>query len=260
MIARSDLIEGMAKGMAVLESFDTERQRLNATLAAQRAGITRAAARRHLLTLAHLGYLETDGSHFWLSSKVLRFSGSYLATSRLPRALQPMLERLASQTGESFSAVVLNGDEVVIVARSSDVRRTGAEGLPQVLAYGLHLGARLPAHATSTGRVLLAALPKADFNAWLKGRLLGRLTMHTVTEPRAFRALIEQVRREDFCLSTEEHELGVHALAVPLRNAQGRTVAALNVVAATSRLSGAAMQRDLLPLLWEASREVRSLL
>jgi IclR family pca regulon transcriptional regulator len=260
VIAKSDLIEGMAKGMAVLESFDTERQRLNATLAAQRAGITRAAARRHLLTLAHLGYLETDGSHFWLSSKVLRFSGSYLATSRLPRALQPMLERLATQTGESFSAVVLNGDEVVIVARSSDVRRTGAEGLPQVLAYGLHLGARLPAHATSTGRVLLAALPKADFNAWLKGRLLGRLTMHTVTEPRAFRALIEQVRREDFCLSTEEHELGVHALAVPLRNVQGRTVAALNVVAATSRLSGAAMQRDLLPLLWEAAREVRSLL
>ncbi len=260
MIARSDLIEGMAKGMAVLESFDTERQRLNATLAAQRAGITRAAARRHLLTLAHLGYLETDGSHFWLSSKVLRFSGSYLATSRLPRALQPTLERLATQTGESFSAVVLNGDEVVIVARSSDVRRTGAEGLPQVLAYGLHLGARLPAHATSTGRVLLAALPKADFNAWLKGRLLGRLTMHTVTEPRAFRALIEQVRREDFCLSTEEHELGVHALAVPLRNAQGHAVAALNVVAATSRLSGAAMQRDLLPLLWEVAREVRSLL
>ncbi|MBX9871459.1 MAG: helix-turn-helix domain-containing protein [Burkholderiaceae bacterium] len=260
MIARSDLIEGMAKGMAVLESFDTERQRLNATLAAQRAGITRAAARRHLLTLAHLGYLETDGSHFWLSSKVLRFSGSYLATARLPRALQPTLERLATQTGESFSAVVLNGDEVVIVARSSDVRRTGAEGLPQVLAYGLHLGARLPAHATSTGRVLLAALPKTDFNAWLKGRLLGRLTMHTVTEPRAFRALIEQVRREDYCLSTEEHELGVHALAVPLRNAQGRTVAALNVVAATSRLSGAAMQRDLLPLLWEAAREVRLLL
>ncbi|MEK9803437.1 MAG: IclR family transcriptional regulator C-terminal domain-containing protein [Curvibacter sp.] len=260
MIAKSDLIEGMAKGMAVLESFDTERQRLNATLAAQRAGITRAAARRHLLTLAHLGYLETDGSWFWLSSKVLRFSGSYLATSRLPRVLQPTLERLASQTGESFSAVVLNGDEVVIVARSSDVRRTGSEGLPQVLAYGLHLGARLPAHATSTGRVLLAGLPKADFSAWLQGRLLARLTMHTRTEPRAFRALIEQVRREDYCLSTEEHELGVHALAVPLRNAEGRTVAALNVVAATSRLSGAAMERELLPLLREAARETRPLL
>ena len=117
-IAKADLIEGMAKGMAVLESFDTERQRLNATLAAQRTGLTRAAARRHLLTLAHLGYLETDGSYFWLAPKVLRFSGSYLASARLPRVLQPTLNRLAAQTQQSFSAVVLDGDEVVIVARS----------------------------------------------------------------------------------------------------------------------------------------------
>jgi IclR family transcriptional regulator, pca regulon regulatory protein len=129
-----------------------------------------------------------------------------------------------------------------------------------VLAYGLHLGARLPAHATSTGRVLLAALPRADFSAWMKSRLLTRLTMHTVTEPRQFRTVIERVRRDDFCLSTEEHELGVHALAVPLRNQQGRTVAALNVVASTARLSSAAMPRELLPLLWEAAREIRPLL
>ena len=117
-IAKADLIEGMAKGMAVLESFDTERQRLNATLAAQRTGLTRAAARRHLLTLAHLRYLETDGSYFWLAPKVLRFSGSYLASARLPRVLQPTLNRLAAQTQQSFSAVVLDGNEVVIVARS----------------------------------------------------------------------------------------------------------------------------------------------
>jgi IclR family pca regulon transcriptional regulator len=158
-IAKADFIEGMAKGLAVLESFDTERQRLNATLAAQRAGITRAAARRHLLTLAHLGYLETDGSHFWLSPKVLRFSGSYLASARLPRAIQPTLNRLAAQTGESFSAVVLDGDQVVIIARSGPTR---------LLAYGLHLGARLPAHATSTGRVLLAAKTRSEFSAWLR--------------------------------------------------------------------------------------------
>lgn len=163
-IAKADFIEGIAKGMAVLESFDTERQRLNATLAAERAGLTRAAARRHLLTLAHLGYLETDGSYFWMAPKVLRFSGSYLASSRLPRALQPTLNRLAAQTGESFSAVVLDGEEAVIIARS------GAYGTPtRVLAYGLHLGARLPAHATSTGRVLLAAMAPAQFTQWLKG-------------------------------------------------------------------------------------------
>src|SRR3990167_9074597 len=106
-IAKADFIEGMAKGMAVLESFDTERQRLNATQAAERAGLTRAAARRHLLTLAHLGYLDSDGTHYWLSAKVLRFSGSYLSSARLPRLLQPTLNRLAAQTRESFSAVVL---------------------------------------------------------------------------------------------------------------------------------------------------------
>jgi IclR family pca regulon transcriptional regulator len=250
-IAKADYIEGMAKGMAVLESFDTERQRLNATQAAARAGITRAAPRRHLLTLAHLGYLESDGSHFWLAPKVLRFSGSYLASARLPRVLQPTLNRLAAMTGESFSAVVLDGDEVVIVARSGSTR---------VLAYGLHLGARLPAHATSTGRMLLAAQPKTAFSAWMKGRELPRLTLHTVTDPKAFRALIEAARAQDHCFASEEHELGVHALAVPLRNMRGQAVAALNVVAAPQRLDPERMRRELLPLLWDAARELRPLL
>jgi len=250
-IAKADFIEGMAKGMAVLESFDTERQRLNATLAAQRAGITRAAARRHLLTLAHLGYLETDGAYFWLASKVLRFSGSYLASARLPRVIQPTLNRLAAQTAGSFSAVVLDGAQVVIIARS---------GGPQLLAYGLHLGARLPAHATSTGRVLLAAKSKTEFNAWMKGRELARLTAHTTVDPKAFRTLVEQARAQDHCAASEEHELGVHALAVPLRNMQGVVVAALNAVAAPRDVDLRTLQRDLLPVLVDAARELRPLL
>lgn len=259
-IAKADMIEGVAKGMAVLESFDTQRQRLNATLAAERAGITRAAARRHLLTLAHLGYLESDGSYFWLAPKVLRFSGSYLASARLPRAVQPTLNRLAAQTQESFSAGVLDGDEVVIVGRSGYEWKNGSGGAVRVLAYGLHLGARLPAHATSTGRILLAAKPKPDFTQWLKGRTLARLTTRTVIDGRQFRAVIEQVRADDYCLAVEEHELGVHALAVPLRNMQGKTVAALNVVASPQRLSAQQMQRDLLPLLFDAARELRPLM
>ena len=263
-IAKSDLIEGMAKGMAVLESFDTERQRLNATLAAQRTGLTRAAARRHLLTLAHLGYLETDGSYFWLAPKVLRFSGSYLASARLPRVLQPTLNRLAAQTQQSFSAVVLDGDEVVNVARSGVYgapSRSGVLSAPsRTMAYGLHLGARLPAHPTSTGRVLLAALPTAEFTQWLQGCMLQRLTPHTVTQRSALRKVVAQVRRDDFCLAVEEHELGVHALAVPLRNLQGHTVAALNVVASPQQMQSQTLQRDMLPLLQEAAREVRGLL
>lgn len=250
-IAPADYIAGMAKGLAVLESFDTERQRLNATLAAQRAGLTRAAARRHLLTLAHLGYLETDGSYFWLSPKVLRFSGSYLASARLPRVIQPTLNRLAALTGQSFSAVVLDDDQVVIIARSGSTR---------VLAYGLHLGARLPAHATSTGRVLLAAKSRSELSAWLKGRELPRLTMHTVTDARRFKAIVDEVRTKDYCVASEEHELGVHAVAVPLRDMQGRTVAALNAVAAPDRLDARLLQKDLLPLLWEGARELRPLL
>ena len=254
---KADFIEGMAKGMAVMESFDTERQRLNATLTAERAGLTRAAARRHLLTLADLGYLETDGSYFWLSSKVLRFSGSYLASARLPRAIQPALNRLAVQTREAFSAVVLDGDQVVVIARSAgDLNSaTGAGG--RMIAYGVHLGARLPAHATSTGRVLLASLARKEFNAWMKSRLFSRLTSRTITDAMTFRTVIAQVRQDDFCVASEEHELGVNALAVPLRNSSGAAVAALNVIASPLRHSVGELQRNLLPLLREAAQEIR---
>lgn len=255
-LAAADFIAGMAKGLAVLESFDTERQRLNATLAAQRAGLTRAAARRHLLTLAYLGYLETDGSYFWLSPKVLRFSGSYLASARLPRVVQPTLNQLAAATQQSFSAVVLDEDEVVIVARS------GMYGAPQrVTAYGLHLGARLPAHATSTGRMLLAGLPPAAFKAWMEGRSLARLTARTTTRAVDLRRLVAQARRDDWCFASEEHELGVKALAVPLRDMPGRTVAALNVVfSAGAPTDDSRLQRDFLPLLIDAARGIRMLL
>lgn len=254
-IAKVDFIEGLAKGLAVLEAFDTERQRLNATLTAQRTGMTRAAARRHLLTLAELGYLESDGSYYWLSARVLRFAGSYMASSRLPRTLQPTLNRLAQQTQAAFSAVVLDGGEGVIVARSA-----GTAEPVRHLAYGLHLGARLPAHATSTGRVLLANLSKLDFNAWLSGRELVRITPQTEVGKMKFKALIEQVRVNDFCFACDSHEIGIQALAVPLRNMQGRTLAALNVVGTAEQLSDTAMQRKWLPLLLEAARELRPLL
>jgi len=259
-INKSDFIEGMAKGMAVLESFDTERQRLNATLAAQRAGITRAAARRHLLTLAHLGYLESEDGYYWLSPKVLRFSGSYLASARLPRMLQPTLNRLAAQTQQSFSSVVLDGDQVVIVARSVGYGAQGSQGAAKVLAYGLHLGARLPAHATSTGRMLLGCMSRADFATWLKGRELPRLTAHTVLDIKTLQALVSTARTQDWCVASQEHELGVFALAVPLRNMQGKVVAALNVVTTPERLQPEVMQHDLLPLLQDAARELRPLL
>lgn len=260
VIDKADRIEGMAKGLAVLESFDTERQRLNATLAAQRAGLSRAAARRHLLTLADLGYLETDGSYYWLSPKVLRFAGSYLSSARLPRVLQPTLSRVAAQTQGAFSAVVRDGDEVVIVANSGQGFNLAPAAPTRLHAYGLHLGARLPVHATSTGRVLLAALPKVELAVWLKGRSLPRLTTYTISDMRAFRAELERVRSSDYCLAIEEHELGVHALAVPLRNLQGQTLAALNVVLPGACTDGQRTCAAWLPVLQQAARELRPLL
>ena len=257
---KADRIEGMAKGLAVLESFNTERQRLNATLAAQRAGLSRAAARRHLLTLADLGYLETDGSHYWLSPKVLRFAGSYLSSARLPRVVQPTLSRIAMQTRGAFTCVVRDGDEVVIVANSGQGFNLAPAAPTRLHAYGLHLGARLPVHATSTGLVLLAAQARGDLTHWLRGRKLPRLTPYTPGSATELRAALVRIRAVGFCLASERHELGVHALAVPLSDMQGRTIAALNVV-----LAGACTDADLtcaqwLPVLQHAARELRPLL
>lgn len=264
-VQKADWIEGMARGMAVLESFDTERQRLNATLTAQRTGLTRAAARRHLLTLNALGYLESDGQYYWLSPKVLRFAGSYLSGARLPRAVQPALHQLSLATQCPCSVAVLQGDAVVIVARG--IGPAPAEGaLPtalasrSVLAYGLHVGTRLPAHATSTGQVLLANLAPAALAQWLQNHPLPRLTSHTTTDPAALRQRLQRVAADDHCLASQTHELGVEALAVPLRNDRGQTVAALNLV----RASGAQTHTDWaprwLPLLQQTAQGLRALL
>jgi len=254
-IAKVDFIEGLAKGLSVLEAFDTERQRINATLAASRTGITRASARRHLLTLAELGYLETDGSYYWLSHRVLRLAGSYMASSRLPRTLQPTINRLANQTHASFSAVVLDGDQGVIIARCG-----GLEEPVRHFAYGLHLGARLPAHATSTGRVLLANLPIKSFNTWIKEQKLTKVTQFTEINQRDFKDIINKVRTDDYCIARDTHEVGIHAIAVPLRNMQGQTLAALNVVGTSEQFSDLTIERKWLPMLRDAARELRGLL
>lgn len=262
-IAKADLIAGVLKGMAVLESFDLQRQRLNATLAAERAGITRAAARRHLLTLAHLGYLESDGRYFWLSAKVLRFSGSFLATSRLPRAVQPMLDRLAVQTAQAYSVAVLDGEEVVIVGRSGSAtgRAVRAGLMAPVQAYGLHLGARLPAHATSTGRMLLASLPPVRFRQWLADRRaaggFARPTPMTLTDPKRLTQAVAQAREDDYCRVSQEHELGVEAVAVPLRDRQGHVVAALNWVSTPAAMPAL---DQVLPVLLGAASQLRTTL
>lgn len=254
-IASSDRIEGAVKAFAVLESFDFERQRLNATLTAQRTGLTRAAARRHLLTLAHMGYLESDGSYYWLAPKVLRLAGSYLSSARLPRAVQPTLNRLARDIGQAFSVVVLDGADAVIVARSGEHRNAS-----RIMPMGIHLGARLPAFATSTGRVLLAGLDAAGLSQRLNSVKPYALTPHTLTQKTAIRTEVRKVQKQGFCYVAEEHELDLHALAVPLRDTTGRVMAALNLVQNPMLHKAEDFQRRYLPVLLQAEAEIRGLL
>lgn len=209
----------------VLESFDVHRQRLNATQTAERTGLTRAAARRHLLTLAHLGYLESDGQFYWLAARVLRLAGSYLSSARLPRAVRPSLRRLAESMSGNFCVAVLDDQESVIVATSG-----GRSGSNESAPYGAHLGSRLPAFCTSTGRVLLAALSDRELQVWLKRCAPTRLTSKTITSKRELKHAIVAVGEANFAYACEEHEIGVHAIAVPLFDATGRCVAALNMV------------------------------
>jgi IclR family transcriptional regulator, pca regulon regulatory protein len=225
MIDKKDLIVGAVKAIQVLESFSAQRQRLNATQAAERTGLTRAAARRHLLTLADLGYLEGKDGFFWLAPRVLRLAGAYLSSARLPKAVQPTLNRLAADTGAAFSVAVLDGLEVVIVARSGEHRSHSS-----VLPHGIHLGARLPALATSTGRVILAARSGAEQREFLAKAKPIAFTPHTVTAATPLFAELRRIKKSGYAEAHEEHEIGVRALAVPLRDDSGQVIAALNIV------------------------------
>lgn len=128
------------------------------------------------------------------------------------------------------------------------------------MAHGLHLGTRLPAHATSTGRVLLAAMSPAELDDWLAQYDLPKLTAHTMTDIAGLKAVLDEVRRLDYCVAQEEHELAIQALAVPLRDMKGRVVAALNVVTSSRRMTAQVMHSEILPLLQEGARTLRPLI
>ena len=250
VIRHADYIAGLAKGLQILEAFGVDRQRLNVTQVAERTGISRTAARRHLKTLKFLGYLNTDEHYFWLTPRVLRFSSAYLSSAHLPKELSPYLTSL------TFSMVILDEHEVVPIARSD---------LPpkdhfRVNPYGMHLGNRLPAHATSTGKVLLAALSLEQQQMWVEKYGLKRLTPLTITDKEIFYTQLKTIALSDACLSKEEHELGIIALAVPVLNTKGQVIGALNCMSQTNLTSEEYLIQQVLPLLRQTANELRSLI
>lgn len=219
-ITQRDTMGGLAKGLAVIETFTAEHPRQSISDVAAASGLDRATARRCLLTLAHFGYADYDGKFFTLTPRVLRLGTACLATMPLPQMVQPLLDTLSDELGESSSVSILDGDEIVYVARAAQRK---------VMSIALMPGSRLPAFCTSMGRVLLSALSEEEVRQRLALHPLIARTPMTVTDPDTLMERIRTVRAQGYAVIDQEVELGLRSIAVPVLTARGITVAALNI-------------------------------
>ena len=232
-------LQGLERGLAVIQSFSHDAPAMTLSEVARRTDISRATARRILLTLEALGFVRSDGREFSLSPRVLALGWAYLASLNLWEVARPFMQDLSAATQETCSACTLDLPDIVFVARVPAPRR--------ILMMSLGVGSRLPAFATAMGRVLLAGLPDAEVAALLAATPLEPLTHRTVTDPRHLLALVAAVREQGYSLVDEELELGLRSLSVPLHGPDGRPVAALNLCAAAARVSVEEMQVSYLP-------------
>ena len=228
--ASADFVQSLARGLAVIRAFDAEHAELSLSEAARRADMPRAAARRFLRTLETLGYVRGTGDGasrtYALTPRVLELGFSYLSALSLPEIVQPHLERLSREVDESVSAAVLDGADIVYVARVPTRR---------IMSVRITIGTRFPAYATSMGRVLLAGLPVSESDAAVLASPRLPLTERTVTDPTALRAELARVREQGWSLVDGELEPGLRSIAVPLRDRAGVVLAALNVSTSATR-------------------------
>lgn len=222
-----DVVQAFVRGLAVIRCFDAQNRSLTLSDVARRAEVTRAAAGRFLRTLEALGYVRSDGRWFTLTPRVLELGYSYLSASTLPDVVQPHLEALSRAVDESASAAVLDGGDIVYVARVP---------LRRIMSVGITVGTRFPAAATSMGRVLLAHAEPRVVDAVLAAPLPAR-TQQTITDPAALRAELERVRERGWALVDGELEPGLTSVAVPLRGRDGAVAAAVNVSMSSGRHS-----------------------
>ncbi|MBG0832383.1 helix-turn-helix domain-containing protein [Planomonospora sp. ID67723] len=245
----SDHVQSLARGLAVIRAFSAAAPELTLSEVARATGLTRAAARRFLLTLVDLGYVRTDGRLFALSPRVLELGYAYLSSLSLPEVAEPHLERLVAEVHESASVAVLDGEDVVYVSRVATSR---------IMRVTINIGTRFPAHCTSMGRVLLAWLPAEQLDAYLDRAELRAFTARTVTSPGALRAELERIRSQGWAMVDQELEEGLRSIAVPIRERSGRVTAAMNVSSHASRTTAESARRDLLPPLLAAAARVEA--
>ena len=250
-ITERDIMGGLAKGLAVIETFGADQPRQSISDVAAASGLDRATARRCLLTLVHEGYADWDGKFFTLTPRVLRLGTACLASMPMPAIVQPALDALSDRIGESTSVSILDGAEIVYVARAAQRK---------VMSISLMPGSRLPAYCTSMGRVLLAALPEAEARARIGIAALPARTARTLTDPTAILAELARVREQGFAVIDQEVEIGLRSVAVPLVNARGQVIAALNVGLAAGPESLAHLAARLVPELQAVAAQLRGLL
>lgn len=241
--ASADFVQSFARGLAVIRAFDAENPELSLSDVARRAGVTRATSRRFLHTLETLGYVRSDGRLFALTPRVLELGFSYLSALSLPEVVQPHLEALSREVDESVSAAVLDGADIVYIARVPTRR---------IMSVRITIGTRFPAYATSMGRVLLAGLAEEDVDRMLAASDRQRLTDRTRTDPDELRAEIARVRESGWALVDGELEPGLRSIAAPVRGRDGRVVAAVNVSTSATRDSVEHVRASYLPPLLAA--------
>ena len=240
-------VQSFARGLQVIRSFSAEAPQQTLTEVAGRSSLTRAGARRILLTLQTLGYVESDGRHFRLTARILDLGFAYLSSLPLWNLAEPLMESLVEEVKESSSAAVLEGQDIVYVLRVPTHK---------ILSIGLGVGSRLPAYCTSMGRVLLAALPDDEVRRRLQASPLRALTRHTATDPDTVLARIQQVRRQGWSIVNQELEEGLLSLAAPITDRGGRVIAALNLSGQANRTSAKVAQDTLLPPLLRAAQAI----
>jgi IclR family pca regulon transcriptional regulator len=247
----SEYVQSFARGLSVIRAFGPQAKTMTLTEVAQKTGLTRAGARRILLTLQTLGYVALDGRNFSLTPRVLDLGYSYLSSMPLWDVAQPIMEDLAERVRESVSASVLDGPEIVYVLRVPTHR---------IMTIGLSIGSRLPAYCTSMGRVLLGGLPEDELDAVLARSPMTALTRHTVTDTRALKRMIQADAKKGWSLVDQELEEGLRSISVPIRDSNGRILAAMNVSGQTGRCTVAEMQRRFLPEVQDAAHRIEQAL
>lgn len=225
---RQVFVQSLARGLSVIRAFSAAHPALTLSEVASATGLSRAAARRFLLTLESLGYVGRQGRLFHLRPPVLELGYAYLSSLSLSDLAHDHLQTLCGQVQESCSASVFDDGDIVHIARAASDR---------FMAVRIDLGRRIPAYATSMGRVLLAALPDADLDAYFSSYERPRLNVKTSTDESTLRRILRDVRREGYAVVDQELEQGIRSVAVPVRNARGTVIAAINVSAHASRVT-----------------------